>query len=131
MPQPFPDNPNYRTVIRGLLQIHRLTLAGRFESPEADAIRDAMDAPWEGLSDVERKRIGGLSEDLNTIADTPANLAPPQINPQAQSKLAQAYEFRQSGEWDKALDLLRRWGRYVLPSLASYVRGSVWLAAGD
>ncbi len=131
MSQPFPDSPNYRAVLRGLLQIHRLTLDGRFESAESDAIRDAMDAPWEGLSEVEKKRISGLSEDLNVIAETPTGHVPPQMNPQAQGKLAQAYELRQRGEWDRALELLRRWGKYVTPALASYVRGSVWLAAGD
>jgi tetratricopeptide (TPR) repeat protein len=131
MPQPFPVNPNYQTVIRGLLRMHRLTIDGQFESPEADAIRDAMDGPWEALSDVERKRIGGLSEDLNAISDSMSAQAPLEMNPQVQEKLVQAYDARQRGEWDRALELLRRWGRYAPPALISYLRGTIWQEAGD
>jgi len=131
MLQPFPVNPNYLTVIRGLLHMHWLATGGQFESPEADAIRDAMDGPWEGLSEVERKRIGGLSQDLNAILDTEATKPPPEMNPQAQEKLNQAYEARGRGEWDRALELLRRWGKHISPALASYLRGTIWRAAGD
>jgi tetratricopeptide (TPR) repeat protein len=131
MPQPFPVNPSYLTVIRGLLRLHRLTVNGQFESPEADIIHDAMDGPWEALSDVERKRIGGLSEDLNAISDSTSAQAPLEMNPQVQEKLVQAYEARQRGEWDKALELLRRWGRYAPAALISYLRGRIWQAAGD
>lgn len=69
MPQPFATNANYQSVIRSLLQIHRLWVVGKGESPEADAIRDAMDGPWNLLSDAERERARGLSEDLNSIND--------------------------------------------------------------
>lgn len=131
MPQPFPINPNYQMVIRGLLRMHRLAADGLFESPEADAIRDAMDAPWQGLSDVERKRIAGLSEDLNAISEITSAQPPSMINPQAQAKLVQAGEARGRGEWDRALELLRWWGKYAPPSLISYLRGTIWRAAGD
>ena len=69
MPRPFATNSNYQAVIRALLQIHRLWVDGKGESPEADAIRDAMDGPWSRLSDSERERVRGLSEDLNSIND--------------------------------------------------------------
>ena len=130
-PQPFPVNLHYLTALRGLLRMHRLAADGLFESPEADAIRDAMDAPWQGLSDVERKRIGGLSEDLNAISEITSAEPPSMINPQAQAKLVQAGEARWRGEWDKALELLRRWGKHASPALVSYLRGAIWRAAGD
>ena len=62
-------NPNYLSVVRGLLEMYRLTEEGRFDSPEADAIRDAMDEPWERLSESERERVREWSAALNAIAD--------------------------------------------------------------
>ena len=99
------------------------------DTPEADAIRDSMDDPWYELSEVERKRINGLSEDLYSISDPPEPVLDP--NPQFQRKLVEATEARQAGEWDKALEILRRWKRYIDPALLAYLRGSVWFDAGD
>jgi tetratricopeptide (TPR) repeat protein len=130
MPQPFPTHPNYRAVVRGLLQMHRLTLEGRDESEEAEALRESMDEPWYSLSESERKRVTGLSEDLFWVSDNQVAQKPTDMNPQAQTKLIAAYEARQRGEWDRALELLRRWGKHVPPALVSYLRGAIWAAAG-
>jgi tetratricopeptide (TPR) repeat protein len=43
----------------------------------------------------------------------------------------EAIEARQSGNWDKALELLRHWGKYLDPAVLSFLRGSVWQSAGD
>jgi tetratricopeptide (TPR) repeat protein len=123
-------SPSYLAVLRGVRELHRLTIEGRDESPEADAIRDATDAPWEALTDAERKRVSGLSEDLYSISE-PADERTRPNNPQAQAKLIDASIARESGQWDRALALLRRWGEYVPPALLSYLRGSIWLDAGD
>jgi hypothetical protein len=131
MPQPFSENSNYRSEIRALLRLHRLWLDGKGESPEADAVRDATDGPWEILSDVERKRIRGLSEDLNSIESQLTGQTAIEMNPQAQAKLVEAYEARHRGEWDRALELLRILGKDAPPALISYLRGSIWLEAGD
>ena len=131
MPQPFPVNPNYLTVICGLLEMHRLSAQDLFESPQADAVRDAMDVPWQGLSAIERKRLAGLSEDLNAMSETTSAPAPQELNHDTQAKLVQVYEARKRGEWDKALELLRQWGKDAPLALASYVRGTIWRAAGD
>ena len=53
------------------------------------------------------------------------------MNPQAQGKLGEAYEARERGEWDRALELLRRWGKYVPAPLLSYLRATIWEAAGE
>ena len=84
--QPLTMSPNYLAVVRGIRELHRLALEGRDESPEADAVRDATDGPWEGLSEAERKRVSGLSEDLYSISDRTAD-EPRQMNPQAQARL--------------------------------------------
>ena len=53
------------------------------------------------------------------------------MNAQAQDKLTNAIEARQRGEWDRALELLRRLDDDVDPALLSFLRGSIWLYAGD
>ncbi len=106
--QPLAMSANYRAVVRAIRELHRLNQAGLEDSPEADAIRDASDAAWEALSEVERKRVGGLSEDLYSLSEPPAGEGQ-EGNPQAQTRLNDAFEARQRGDWDRALELLRRW----------------------
>jgi tetratricopeptide (TPR) repeat protein len=129
--QPFPESLHYRTEIRAILALHRLWLEGKGESPEADVLRDATDGAWELLSDAERKRIRGLSEDLNSTSEQVTNESAEPLNPQAQAKLAEATEARDRGEWDRALELVRRWGKHAAPAMLAFMRGSVWLGAGD
>jgi len=129
-PQPFPSSPSYQAVVRALLRMHRLTLEGKDESDEADALRDSMDGPWEGLSEVERERVTGLSKDLYEISDNPGR-APEPTGPEAEGKLNEAYEAHERGEWDRALELLRPLGKYFPAQFISYLRGTVWRAAGD
>jgi tetratricopeptide (TPR) repeat protein len=127
--RPFSTSPSYLRYIRALRDLHALTLEGRDDSPEADAIRDGMDQPWYDLSEVEQRRIKGLSEDLYSISDPTQETLP--SNPQVQRKLIEATEARRSGKWDEALELLRRWSRYIDPALLSSMRGTLWQDAGD
>jgi tetratricopeptide (TPR) repeat protein len=120
---------NYRAYVRGVRELHLLSIAGKEDSPEADAVRDATDLPWQALSEIERERAGNLSEDLYSLVEPPPAAQP--MNPQAQAKLNEAIEAKERGDWDRALDLLRRWRAYIDPALLSYLRGSIWLEAGD
>ena len=131
MPEPFPTSSSYVAVVRGLLRMHRLAVAGLFESEEADALREAMDEPWQGLSAVERARVAGLSADLNALEGLASERTPAAMNPRAQGKLVEVDEARQRGEWDRALGLLRRWDGDVSGAVASYLRGTIWQHAGD
>jgi tetratricopeptide (TPR) repeat protein len=129
-PQTLTMSPTYRAFVRGIHELHRLSVAGRDESPEADSVRDAMDDPWEAMSDVERKRASGLSEDLFSISDPPtSNML--EMNSQSDQILFDVLSAQRRGEWDAALELLRRSDKYLPPALASYIRGSIWEAAGD
>ncbi len=127
--KPLILSPNYLTVARGIREMHRLIAAGEEDSSAAEALRDATDRPWQALTEVERKRACELSEDLYSITEGP----PParDMNSQAAARLSDAIEARQRGEWDRALELLRRWGAYIAPALISYLRGSIWIEAGD
>jgi tetratricopeptide (TPR) repeat protein len=127
--KPLTMNPNYLAMVRGTRELHQLLAAGKDDSPEADAIRNATDGPWEALSEVERNRVRNLSEDLYSLVEPPPAAQP--MNPQAQAKLLEISETGRRGEWDRALDLLRRWRAYIDPALVSYLRGSIWLEAGD
>lgn len=69
----FSASPHYRKVIRGLFEMYRLAKEGRFESAEADALRDAMDEPWGMLNEAERQRARELSTALNAIVDSMDN----------------------------------------------------------
>ena len=127
--QPLVLSPNYLAVARGIRELHRLAHEGRDDSPEADAIRDATDGPWAALSDVERSRASGLSEDLFDISEPPEG--EPEANPQAQAQFNDALQARDRGEWDRALELLRRWSKHLPPAKVSYLRGLIWEEAGD
>jgi hypothetical protein len=61
---------NYLAMVRGLRELHQLRTSGREDSPEADAVRDATDTVWEGLTEEEKKRLSELSEDLYSISDS-------------------------------------------------------------
>ena len=127
--RPFPTNPDYETVIRGLRRLHELARDGLDEGPEAEAVRDGMDHPWQRLSDAERDRLTGLSADLYSIGEPPGDVQP--MDPQARWQLVEAIQATETGPWDHALALLRRWGKYLDPALLSWLRGSVWQKAGD
>jgi tetratricopeptide (TPR) repeat protein len=127
--QPLALSANYRAVVRAIRELHRLDQAGLENSPDADAVRDTHDVAWEALSESERKRISGLSEDLYALREPPPAAEP--MNPQAQARLNDAVEARQRGDWDRALELLRRWSAHLAPALVSYLRGTIWRDAGD
>src|SRR5260221_8728536 len=109
-PRPLTMTPSYLVVVRGVRELHQLSVAGKDDSPEADAIRDATDGPWEALSEVERNRVRNLSEDLYSLVEPPPAAQP--MNPKSQAKLNETFEATQRGEWDRALELLRRWAAF-------------------
>ena len=127
--KPLTMSPGYVAMVRGTRELHRLLADGKDDSPEAEAIRDVTDGPWRTLSEVERNRVRNLSEDLYSLIEPPPVAQP--MTPEAQSQLNEAFEARQRGEWDRALDLLRRWRARIDPPLVSYLRGRIWLEAGD
>jgi hypothetical protein len=64
---------SYLKVIHGLFEMYRLAVEGKFESPEGDAIRDAMDESWEQLTETEREGAADLSAGLNAVMDGSTN----------------------------------------------------------
>ena len=129
-PRPLTISPSYAAMVRGTRELHQFLAAGRDDSPEADALRDATDGPWTvPLSEVERNRIRHLSEDLYSLIEPPPTAQP--LDTQAQAKLTEIFVARQRGEWDRALDLLRRWRAHFDPAWSAICEGSIWLEVGD
>ena len=127
---PF-GSPSYKLVAKGLVELHLLIKDGKDDSPEAESVRDALDAPLKALNRTEKERAQWLSEDLFSVSEPPAATTQKELNPQAQQQLNEAIEARQSREWDRALALLRRGREYISLALLSYLRGSIWLDAGN
>ena len=124
------SSPSFRLVAKGLVALHRLIKEGKDESTEAEAVRDALDAPLKALSRTEAQLAQWLSEDLYSVSEPSAEGAQGEINPHLQQELNEASAARESGEWDRALVLLRRWREHIPPALLSYMRGQIWAEAG-
>lgn len=127
--RPLTLSPSYLATVRGTHELHRLIAEGKEDSPEAEAIRDASDGPWEALSEQERERARLVAEDLYSLyEESPAKQ---EMTREAQAGLNEAYEARERGDWDRSLELLRTWRAYIDQFLVSYLRGTIWLEAGD
>jgi tetratricopeptide (TPR) repeat protein len=119
----------YERVLEGYRKLHALTLAGRDQTDEADAVREELDEPWERLTPEERERIGGLSEDLYSLSDPlPVARRP---DPQADANLDKARALYRSGRYDEALNALRPSAAVADPAEVSLLRGRIWQALGS
>ncbi|MDZ4685663.1 MAG: hypothetical protein SH850_11410 [Planctomycetaceae bacterium] len=129
-PHPTFGSSSFKLVAKGLVELHRLIKEEKDDSSEADSVRDALDAPLKVLSRIEKERAQWLSDDLYSVSEPSATATQKDMNSQAQQQLHEAFEARQSREWDRALTLVRRWKEYISPALLSYIRGAIWLEAG-
>ena len=100
--RPLTLSPSYLATVHGTHELHRLIAEGKEDSPEAEAIRDASDGPWEALSETERDRARWVAEDLYSLYEEPP--AKQEMTREAQAGLNEAYEARERGEWDRRLD---------------------------
>jgi hypothetical protein len=117
-------------MAQGLVELHRLIKEGKDDSPEAESVRDALDAPLKALSPNEKERAQWLSEDLYSVSEPPAASRQKEMDPQAQLHLVEAIEAKRREEWDRALKLLRKLREHIAPDLLSYLRGGCWQGAG-
>lgn len=127
--RPLTLSPSYLATVRGTHELHRLIAEGKENSPEAEAIRDASDGAWEVLSEAERDRARWVAEDLYSLYEESPSKQ--EMTGEAQAGINEAYKGRERGEWDRALGQLRKWRAYLAPFLLSYLRGTIWLEAGD
>lgn len=128
---PF-TSPNFRAVAKRLIALHRLIKADAEDSPEAEAIRDSLDTPLATLSQADKVRAQWLSEDLYSLSEPSSGSGPtPVSSPEPFIEaVIEAAEARHRGDWDRALELLRRRDGFASPAQVSYLRGAIWLDAG-
>ena len=124
------SDANLLSMLQGVRGLHRLTLQGKDDDcPEAEAIRDATDAPWQALSEADRQLVRELSEDLYSLTDPAPEPRP--TTPEVVATLDDVAEARKRGDWRQALILLRRCAEHLAPEKLSYLRGVIWREAGD
>jgi hypothetical protein len=100
----FSENPDYRRYEQLLIRTHELIARGEGDSEEADAVREAMDAPWYRLSEAEQIRLRGLSGDLYMLQDEEVLQTPLLSLDDCIQRLIEAREWN---DWGAVLGLLR------------------------
>ena len=115
---------HYRQYLRDMVRIYGFYDQGKFDSVEADELRDAMEAPWYCLAQHEQTRVRGLALDLNSIRD-PKRIDI-ETDERGRGQLIAATELRNRGELDEALNLLRAWKDVIDPASISFLRGQIW-----
>lgn len=109
------------------LQLHDLIAAGQCDTDEADAVRDAMDAPWYSRSPAEQDCVGGLARDLEWL-DDPGSVA--SVYPgNVESPESDLMAFRNAvlrEDWKAALELMRANESRLSRATAAFLRGTLW-----
>lgn len=116
---------NYQRYVRFILRMYELFDQGKFESEEADLAREQIEGAWDALSKVQQTRLRGLSLDLNYIREAKRSSKGPEQR--GSDKLAAARNSMESGDPDKALELLRAFQDDIHAPLLSFLRGRIWL----
>lgn len=80
-PGRFFANPAFREYLFLLVELERLFREGRGQSPEADIIRDEMDAPGDKLDGEERKAVSEFTAELTPISERYASILLPTEKP--------------------------------------------------
>lgn len=114
-----------RIYARLLLRLHDLIAKGKGDDPEADEVREQMDAPWHALTEAEQDRVGGLSEDLYALVEKD----PRSIKMPADARQRWGQQFKnafEGGQWDQALALLRHPPDDVPADEVAFVQAECW-----
>jgi tetratricopeptide (TPR) repeat protein len=109
-----------------MLRVYSFHDQGKFESEEADELRDSMEEPWFHLTEEEQKRVRGLALDLNYNRAPKRNIELP--TEAGRSILAKGSELRNAGRFDEALELVRTSQNVIFRPFLSFFRGQAWMA---
>lgn len=112
--------------IRLMLELHKLFLANKPDSVEADELRGEMEHYWWRLSENEQAILEGLSADLNTIGTdrrtSDISLPADETN--------EFKHFVESNEWHKVLEITRSNELLLAPNAVANIRGVAWMQLG-
>lgn len=127
---PTNTEPATRVYARFLRELHRLLAAGEGDSDEADNVRDEMDAPWYAMTEAERQRVEGLSEDLYRLAD--GGVKPVPLATAERKQWGQDFKRAwDSGDWDRILTMLRRPPADVPMDAVAFMQARCWERLDD
>src|SRR5947208_4453262 len=101
----------FHRCARLLQELHRLIAAGQDDGDEAEALRAEMDPLWYAMTEEERDRLGGLSEDFYILAEGGAKqaaMAPEEKARWAEEATAVFSRMFAGRDVDASLKFLRR-----------------------
>jgi tetratricopeptide (TPR) repeat protein len=130
MSEGFFRNPSFLDYVRLLYQLHRAIKEGWDETSEGEGLRERIDAPRRGLSREETASLNGISADFYSLTETPIQ-GGPAITAEAMADLEAALEARKSSDFNTSLALLRKHSDRIPPASLAYLRGRIWLEAGE
>lgn len=124
------DQGAYVDWIRFICDVHRSQAWNAGRTPEQEAEEDRLNELWEDLDERQQQRLWGLSADLNTLCDQEVVVSSdwPSL-----SEIALRQELNEAlsqGEWDRALELLRRPPQVHSRDERDALRGRCWTGLG-
>ena len=126
----FFDNPDFREYVRSLHKLHLAIKEGWDETAEGEALREHMDESGSRLSGEEISSLNGISADFYSLTDTPPGEVSP-ITAEVMADLGSVLQSRKTNDFNRALELLRKHVERIPPARLAYLRGSIWMEAGE
>jgi tetratricopeptide (TPR) repeat protein len=126
----FAENPAYVEYERLLKELHGVIAQGKGDSDEADAIREAMEAPERGLNRMEITRLNGLSADLYMLSGQEELEQPVPPTLTAEELREQIEEYERWNDWEAVLGLLRRRPKSAPEPAVAFNRARAYHALG-
>lgn len=130
MPNQFFQNADFLEYTKLLYELHSAMRESGDESMEAEEVRERMDEPGSRLSPDEIAVVQGISADFYSVSDPlPTAILP--RTAEVNVDLAEVRRARATRDFPRALEILRRRAAHLEPSAVAFLRGRIWMAAGQ
>ena len=116
--------------VRLLIELHELIANGNGDGDEADAVRDAMDVPWQRLSDAQQSLVEDLSADLYTLQDDDVIRHPMKAGVLSQRVADELSRADAAGDHRAALAILRKYAAEISAGHAAELRALLYERIG-
>ena len=123
------DNPRFLEYVRLLRDLHVAIQEGWDETAEGEALR-SMDDSGRRLSGAEIASLNGISADFYSLTDPPPVEVSP-ITAAGDDRPGDGATGSKIEGLQQALELLRKHTGRIPPARLAYLRGSVWMEAGE
>ena len=126
----FFHNPEFTDYIRLLFDLHIAIADGWDETDEGEALRERMDLTGSRLSSDEITSLSGISADFYSLTDEPPGNVLPMTGDML-TELELILQPRTSKDFQEMFDLLRKNAGFIPAASLAYLRGRIWMAAGE